>query len=106
MKTLDAEGLAQWLADEDRERPQLLDVREPWETRICALPGSVPVPLRELPMALARLQRDRPVVCICHHGRRSAFAASFLEQHGFDVYNLNGGVDAWARQVDPSMPLY
>ena len=107
MKTISAAELADWLADEHRERPLLLDVREPWETQICAIPGSEQVPMREVPTALERLDRERPIVCICHHGGRSAHVAMFLLRQGFaDVYNLSGGVDAWARQVDPAMPVY
>ncbi|HXF45245.1 MAG TPA: rhodanese-like domain-containing protein [Burkholderiaceae bacterium] len=107
MKTISAAELADWLADERRQRPLLLDVREPWETQICAIPGSEQVPMREVPAALERLDRERPVVCICHHGGRSAHVAMFLLRQGFaDVYNLSGGVDAWARQVDPAMPVY
>lgn len=107
MKSLTAAELADWLADERRQRPLLLDVREPWETQICAIPGSECVPMREVPAAIERLDRERPIVCICHHGTRSAHVAMFLLRQGFDdVYNLTGGVDAWARQVDPAMPVY
>ncbi|MCX7902189.1 MAG: rhodanese-like domain-containing protein [Burkholderiaceae bacterium] len=107
MKQLTVTELAQWLADEQRPQPQLLDVREPWETQLCAIPNSLLVPMREVPTALARLDPERPVVCICHHGNRSAYVAMYLLQQGFrDVYNLAGGVDAWARQIDPAMPVY
>ncbi|MFX6759480.1 rhodanese-like domain-containing protein, partial [Acinetobacter baumannii] len=54
------------------------------------------------------LDPDAEVVCVCHHGGRSMQVANFLErQHGFGkVYNLSGGVHAWAEQVDPAMPKY
>ncbi|MGE5338447.1 MAG: rhodanese-like domain-containing protein [Gemmatimonadota bacterium] len=107
MKALNAAELAQWLADPKRDAPQLLDVREPWETQICRIAGAELMPMRTVPGELHRIDRDRPVVCICHHGRRSAHVALFLMQRGFtDIYNLTGGVDAWAREVDPSMPVY
>ncbi len=107
MKALNAAELAQWLADPARESPQLLDVREPWETQICRIAGTELIPMRTVPGELHRIDRDRPVVCICHHGRRSAHVVLFLMQRGYtDVYNLTGGVDAWAREVDPSMPVY
>ncbi|HSQ10205.1 MAG TPA: rhodanese-like domain-containing protein, partial [Burkholderiaceae bacterium] len=49
----------------------------------------------------------RPIVCVCHHGGRSMHVAMFLARQGFEnVYNLTGGVDAWARQVDAAMPTY
>ncbi len=107
MKAINAAELAQWLADPARNAPQLVDVREPWETQICRIPGSELIPMRTVPDALNRLDTERPVVCICHHGHRSAHVAMFLLRQGFtDVYNLVGGVDAWARQVDPSMATY
>jgi rhodanese-related sulfurtransferase len=107
MKTVSARELATWLADELREKPLLLDVREPWEMQICCIEGSELVPMQTLPSRLQEIDAGRPIVCICHHGRRSAYAAMFLAQQGFDdVYNLTGGVDAWARQVDTAMPIY
>lgn len=107
MKTITAAELDQWLRDPLRPRPRLIDVREPWEFAICRIDGSELVPLRALPARLPTLQRSQPTVCICHHGNRSGYATMFLMQHGFtDVYNLAGGVDAWARQVDPAMPVY
>jgi rhodanese-related sulfurtransferase len=107
MKTVSARELATWLADEMRDKPQLLDVREPWETQICRIPGSELVPMQALAARLPELDAERPIVCICHHGGRSAHVAMFLARHGHpDVYNLTGGVDAWARQVDTAMPTY
>jgi rhodanese-related sulfurtransferase len=107
MKTISAPTLAQWLQDQDRPPPRLLDVREPWEHQICHIHGSKLVPMRTLPERLEELDPRDPVVCICHHGARSANVAMWLARQGFaDVYNLSGGVDAWARQVDPSMATY
>ena len=85
----------------------LLDVREPDELAICALEGAVHVPLGELMSRLQELDPDRPTVCICHHGIRSASAAGYLAAQDFDeVYNLAGGVEAWAVEVDPEMRRY
>lgn len=107
MKTISAPTLAQWLQDPDRPQPQLLDVREPWEQQICRIDGSRLAPMRSLPEQLDLLDPERPVVCICHHGARSAHVAMWLSRQGFaDVYNLSGGVDAWARQVDLQMATY
>jgi rhodanese-related sulfurtransferase len=107
MKTLSVLELAEWLASEERARPVLLDVREPWEHQICRIDGSELMPMRTVPERAGELEPGRPVVCVCHHGRRSLHVAMFLEQHGFtDVYNLTGGVDAWAREVDKAMPSY
>jgi rhodanese-related sulfurtransferase len=107
MKTVSARELATWLADDRREKPLLLDVREPWETQICRIDGSELVPMQALTARLPDLKPERPVVCICHHGGRSAHVAMFLARHGYEsVFNLTGGVDAWARQVDTAMPTY
>ncbi len=85
----------------------LLDVREPWEVAIAALPDSFALPLGELPARLRELPTDRRIVTICHHGVRSAAARDLLRRAGFpDVTSLAGGVDAWARLVDHQMARY
>ena len=97
------------------EAPLLLDVREPWELQTASVAPAgftlVAIPMNEIPGRLAELDdagaRAQPVVCICHHGMRSAQVVAFLERQGYDdVYNLAGGVDAWAAQVDASVPRY
>lgn len=89
------------------ELPLLLDVREPWEFAIAAIPGSQLLPLGELAERLMELPTDRPIVAICHHGMRSAAARDLLRRAGFPhVTSLAGGVDAWARLVDLKMPRY
>lgn len=106
MKQLSAPDLAQWLRS-DKPAPVLLDVREPWETALCQLPGSIAIPMGDVPARLAELDPAQTVVCICHHGMRSLRVAQFLQERGFaDVINLSGGIDAWAREVDPSFPTY
>ncbi|MCL4183498.1 MAG: sulfurtransferase [Burkholderiaceae bacterium] len=114
MREIRPEQLAAWLAPSDAAgsapggaAPLLLDVREHWEYALCALPGSTHVPMREIPARLHELDPAAAIVCVCHHGVRSAQVAMFLEHRGFDaVFNLTGGIDAWARRVDPSMPTY
>ena len=107
MKQLSVAQLSQWLADPGRVPPKLLDVREPWEFAIGRIEGSQLVPLGTLAPQLEAIDCAGPVVCVCHHGTRSFHAALTLEQHGCgDVYNLTGGIDAWARQIDPAMPIY
>jgi rhodanese-related sulfurtransferase len=99
--------LAAWLADPSRENPLLLDVREPWEYQTCRIEGSRHLPMNELPRRLQELDPDAEVVAICHHGVRSLHVAYFLVREGFErVHNLTGGVDAWARTIDPAMPVY
>lgn len=99
--------LARWRADAAREPPVLVDVREPWEFAHCRIDGSVSVPLGEIPRRHDELPRERPLVIVCHHGRRSQHAAMILAGAGFPrVYNLQGGVEAWAVDVDPAMMRY
>jgi rhodanese-related sulfurtransferase len=107
MQNLSAAELAAWLADPSREKPILLDVREPWEFQTCRIEESRNVPMRELPTSLGGLDGAGEIVVICHHGARSLRVALFLKSRGHGrVYNLAGGVDAWARNVDPAMPVY
>jgi rhodanese-related sulfurtransferase len=107
LKTLTVSELAHWLADAQRPRPLLLDVREPWEVQICRIEGAELMPMREVPTRFIELEPEQPVVCICHHGGRSAHVAMFLNRQGYgDVYNLTGGIDAWARQIDLAMATY
>jgi rhodanese-related sulfurtransferase len=65
------------------DQPQLVDVREPWEFGICRIEGADLIPMRQIPSSLGRLDADRPVVVICHHGIRSRQVALYLEQQGF-----------------------
>lgn len=93
--------------DAGADAPYLLDVREPEEYEYCHIEGSVLIPLGQLPRRAAELPKDRPIVAICHRGNRSMQAAMFLQQNfGLDVTNLQGGVSAWARDVDPTMKQY
>jgi len=89
------------------DSPVILDVREPWELRICALPGTTHIPMGQIPARLDELEPDRETVVVCHHGVRSLRIVHFLESRGFkNLYNLQGGVDAWAREIDPAMHTY
>ena len=84
----------------------LLDVREPMEHRIVSLPGSVLVPLGELPARVGELDASAEYVVYCHHGFRSAGAVEFLRGLGLRARNLAGGIAAWTDLVDPSLPRY
>lgn len=89
---------------------QLLDVREPWEHQLVHLEGALLVPLGQLQHQAQQLEqaldKTKPVAIICHHGIRSAHACYLLERLGFDTINISGGIDRWAQELDPSMPLY
>lgn len=107
MQSLTAQELNSWLNDGERNTPVLLDVREPWEFETCHIDGSVSMPMSTVPNNLKELDTEQPIICICHHGVRSMQVGMYLEQQGFPrVINLTGGVDAWARQVDSTMPTY
>lgn len=85
----------------------LLDVREPRELAICRIDGAVEIPMSELSVRHVELDPDRPTVCICHHGIRSAQVAAALAHMEFaELYNLSGGIDRWAADVDPTMARY
>ena len=85
--------LVQFLHETDQP-PLLLDVREPWEFEKCHIEGSELIPMRQIPYSLDKLDPEKPVVLICHHGIRSRQVAFYLEQQGFDqVINLEGGVE-------------
>lgn len=86
---------------------QLLDVREAWELGIVSLPQAVAIPMNQVPSRQRELDRDRPLAVLCHGGMRSYRVAAWLQQHGFRrVVNVAGGIDAWAAEVDPSLPRY
>lgn len=85
----------------------ILDVRDPHEYEICRIAGSRLLPLGELPRRVHELDSAQPLVVHCHYGQRSAAAVGFLQQAGFrKVWSLRGGIDAWSREVDPSVPRY
>ena len=87
--------------------PLLIDVREPWEAELVSIPGSVLIPLGELPERISELDSDADIVLYCHHGMRSDRALQFLQRMEFSrVRHLTGGVDAYAVKVDPSLPRY
>ena len=86
---------------------ELIDVREPFESEIARIEGAKLIPLGEITERLDELNRERPIVVHCHSGKRSAQAARLLQQRGFgNVYNLEGGIDAWSDQIDPNVPKY
>ncbi|MDW3095563.1 MAG: rhodanese-like domain-containing protein [Gammaproteobacteria bacterium] len=87
--------------------PLLLDVREPWEFEKCSLENSQLIPMRQIPSILSQLDPDQETIVICHHGIRSRSVAAYLSSNAFtNVINLTGGIDAWAKYVDQSMPTY
>ena len=103
--TLSVQALAEEL--EGEAPPQVVDVREPHELAIAALPGATHIPLGELPGRLGELDSRRSIVTVCHRGVRSLRAAEILGAAGFArVRSLEGGIDAWAAERDPEMARY
>ena len=90
------------------DRPLLLDVRQDWETKLCRLDNAVHIPIEEIEVRTDELDPQDEIVVYCHQGVRSAAVAQYLrDHHGFtNVKNLAGGLDLWARTVDPSMRRY
>lgn len=101
-------GVAEFAALRDQGTAHvILDVREPWETAICGFEEALEVPLGSLPGRRHEIPQDRPVIVVCHHGQRSLVAADFLRRAGLArASSLQGGVEAWAIEVDPGMPRY
>ena len=90
-----------------RKEHTVLDVREARELEICRLEGALHVPMAEISARTDELPTDQLWVVICHHGARSQMVVDFLRNAGFDsAVNLDGGIDAWACDVDQSMPRY
>jgi rhodanese-related sulfurtransferase len=89
------------------EQPLILDVRNPDEVAICRIAGSTVIPFPDLPQRLGELDRNAEMVVHCKSGGRSQKAVALLQQAGYArVQNLTGGILAWIRDVDPSLPTY
>jgi rhodanese-related sulfurtransferase len=90
------------------EKFTLLDVREPWELEKVRLDGAKHIPIGDIPTrAHLELDPDDHIIVVCHHGVGSLSVASWLRQQGFEkAQSMRGGIDGWARTVDPKVPLY
>jgi rhodanese-related sulfurtransferase len=105
IKELSVQDLKKML---DQKSPlQLIDVREADEKQIADIGGEL-IPLATIPQAGERVARDRPVVVYCRSGGRSLRACQYLAQHfGVEeIYNLSGGILAWAEAIDPTLQKY
>ena len=95
------------LIEKNEIKPVLLDVREDFENEICAIEGSINIPLHKIPEAVEELDPQQEYVLICHHGLRSQRAGVILSSQGFEkLINLVGGIDAWACNIAPEMKRY
>jgi rhodanese-related sulfurtransferase len=84
----------------------LLDVREPFEVATAHIEGALHIPMGQIVSRIDEVPRDARILCLCHHGGRSAQVAGFLAGQGFDVANVAGGIDHWSMTVDPDIPRY
>jgi rhodanese-related sulfurtransferase len=105
MKTITVHELKSMI--DNKEDFQLIDVREPYEIEICSI-GANSIPLAEIPSRSDEISKDKKVVIHCRSGVRSGNAIGYLEQQfGFtNLYNLTGGILAWANEIDPEMETY
>lgn len=104
------QDFAQW-ASLQPAQPVVLDVREAWELQQARISPEgtqlLHLPMMLVPQSLDQLPKDAPIAVLCHHGVRSLRVAHFLIDQGFtQVYNIAGGIDAWAAQVDPQIGVY
>ena len=85
----------------------LVDVREKWEFEYCRIPNSIHISVTDIPDNISKLETKKPLILVCHNGRRSRHIGEELIKKGFDnLINLKGGVDQWADDIDVSMPKY
>ena len=91
----------------EQEGIRLIDVREKWEYETAKIENSELMPLSEFNVHFPKLNPDDNLIIICHHGNRSMTVGLYLVQNGFkNVSNLDGGIDSWSQEVDPTIPTY
>jgi len=104
MKEISVQELKEKL--DNKEDFQLVDVREDFEYEMSNL-GGVLIPLGGILIETEKIEKDKPVVVMCRSGKRSAVAIMQLENQGFtNLYNLLGGITAWAQEIDPTLQVY
>ncbi len=87
--------------------PLLIDVREPNEFQVARIEGAELMPLSRAQVWINELDKEREIAVYCHSGSRSLSVAHYLSAHGYkNIINLRGGIDAWSREVDPTVPRY
>ena len=91
---------------DNQEDFQLIDIREAYEKEICNIGGEL-IPMGDVMGSLEKISKNKPVVLHCRSGKRSAAMVMHLGTMGFDnLYNLKGGILAWADEIDSSIPKY
>ena len=84
----------------------IIDVREPNELKICKIADSISIPLDRIPSEIGTFDNCKKYAIICHSGFRSQIATEYLNQRGFNCYNVRGGIDSWAENIDNTMKRY
>jgi rhodanese-related sulfurtransferase len=92
----------------DKSDVVVVDVREPWELETAKIENSKHIPMGDIPARFNQeLDPEDHIVVVCHHGVRSMNVTAWLRQQGFErVQSLRGGIDRWAREIDPTVPIY
>ena len=104
MKEIDVSKLKSM--KENHEKFILLDVREKNEIDFANISPDVNISIGQIPNRYSELDKNKKIVVMCHSGGRSANVCQYLEPLGYNVYNLIGGIDAWSKLIDPSVPIY
>ncbi len=105
MSGISVEQLAQWRAS--GKNFVLLDVREPFEVQVSSLTEALHIPMRQIPLRFQELDPGADIAVLCHYGERSEYVARFLRAQGFtSVHNVAGGIDAYAKRIDATVPRY
>lgn len=104
---LPVEVTVQQAEDLRKQGAAIVDVRETWEYEQGHIEGALHIPLGELTARADEVPTDRPVVINCHHGGRSMRAVQFLRSQGHNhISNMQGGLDRWSLEIDPSIARY
>ena len=90
----------------DKKDLTLLDVREEEEHTICSIEPSVHIPMKKIPSHLDKLDKETSYAIMCHSGVRSHNVCFYLQNHGFKVRNVVGGIHQWALEIDDTMETY
>ena len=104
MKSIDVSELK--IIMDEKRKYTLLDVREQNEVNHASINPHTHIPLGDIVNRYVELNKEQPIIVMCHTGVRSAQACDVLNKLDFDVYNLDGGIDMWSKSVDPSVPIY
>ena len=105
IKAIDVKHLKSKL--DNNEEFTLIDVRESQELEICKINQAIHIPMSNIPICLDEINFEQPVVIMCKSGGRSAQVCHFLNEQGYlDVYNLSGGIIAWALEIDSTIATY